>query len=215
MSGPFRLVLLGAGGHASDVLGVVEESNASGRGYDVVGLLDDDPMASAHRFDGRGVSLLGTIDVLGSLASAWVAAIGWPTSRLRVAARGEASGLPAETLVSPKADVGALVELDAGVVVLGAARLSPRCKLGAHALVSYLSAVGHDTVVGRGTSVMPGAILSGDVHVGEGVLVGTGATVLEGRAIGDGATVGAGAVVIDDVPAGATVVGVPARVVSP
>ena len=47
-----------------------------------------------------------------------------------------------------------------------------------------------------------------------GALVGIGAVVLPGKTIGAWATVGAGAVVIDDVPAGATVVGVPARSVA-
>lgn len=45
------------------------------------------------------------------------------------------------------------------------------------------------------------------------VTIGTGAKVIGPVRIGAGATVGANAVVVDDVPAGATVVGAPARAV--
>jgi serine O-acetyltransferase len=48
----------------------------------------------------------------------------------------------------------------------------------------------------------------------DGVMVGAGARVLGGITLGDGCTIGANAVVIADVPAGATAVGVPARVLS-
>lgn len=51
------------------------------------------------------------------------------------------------------------------------------------------------------------------VRVGEGADIGVNATVLPGVTIGTGAIVGAGAVVVDDVPAGAKVAGVPARVI--
>ncbi len=52
--------------------------------------------------------------------------------------------------------------------------------------------------------------VSGPV-IGSGVSIGTGAKVIGPVRIGDGATVGANAVVVGDVPAGATVVGAPAR----
>jgi serine O-acetyltransferase len=58
---------------------------------------------------------------------------------------------------------------------------------------------------------------AGDVQgptIERDVSIGTGAKVIGPVRIGAGATVGANAVVIDDVPAGATVVGAPARVVS-
>jgi serine O-acetyltransferase len=44
------------------------------------------------------------------------------------------------------------------------------------------------------------------------VSIGTGAKIIGPVRIGEGATIGANAVVVDDVPAGSTVVGVPARV---
>jgi serine O-acetyltransferase len=47
--------------------------------------------------------------------------------------------------------------------------------------------------------------------IGAGASIGTGAKVIGPVTIGEGAVVGANAVVVDDVPAGATVVGAPAR----
>src|SRR5947207_621675 len=51
--------------------------------------------------------------------------------------------------------------------------------------------------------------------LGERVNVGAGAKILGAVKIGDGASIGANAVVLEDVPAGAVAVGVPARVLVP
>jgi len=48
--------------------------------------------------------------------------------------------------------------------------------------------------------------------IGDGAFIGVGARVLGGITIGTGAQIGANAVVVTDVPAGATAVGIPARV---
>ncbi len=50
--------------------------------------------------------------------------------------------------------------------------------------------------------------------LGKKVNIGAGAKVLGAVTIGDGASVGANAVVLKDVPAGATAVGIPAKIVS-
>ncbi|WP_312162634.1 sugar O-acetyltransferase [Phenylobacterium sp.] len=50
------------------------------------------------------------------------------------------------------------------------------------------------------------------IRIGANVWIGGGAIILPGVSVGDDALIGAGAVVTRDVPAGATVVGNPARV---
>jgi serine O-acetyltransferase len=81
--------------------------------------------------------------------------------------------------------------------------------------------IGETAQVGDKVSMLHGVTLGGsgcgggDRHpkVGSGVLLAAGARVLGPVRIGDGAKVGAGSLVLADVPAHATVAGVPARVV--
>lgn len=49
--------------------------------------------------------------------------------------------------------------------------------------------------------------------IGDNVFIGAGARILGGIRVGDNAQIGANAVVIDDIPDGATAVGIPARVI--
>ncbi|MGK9450662.1 serine O-acetyltransferase [Acidithiobacillus caldus] len=68
----------------------------------------------------------------------------------------------------------------------------------------------HGVTLG-GTSWQPG---KRHPTLGRGVIVGAGAKVLGPIRVGDGARIGSNAVVVKDVPDGATVVGVPGRIVN-
>jgi len=82
--------------------------------------------------------------------------------------------------------------------------------------------IGETAEVGDDCTIYQGVTLGGTTlyrgakrhpTLGAGVVVGAGAKVLGGFTVGAGAKIGSNAVVVKEVPAGATVVGIPGRIV--
>ena len=195
------VVLLGGGGHASDVLAVIEALSAAGEPQGPV-YVADDTWAQPERFEDRAVEVkrVESVDA-GIRLGRHIVAVGYPMGRRNLSERAAlAGGRPATPLLHPDASIGVNVEAQDGVVVMGQTWVSSRVALGAHTHVGYGVTIGHDSVVGSWCAVMPGACIGGDVTIGDGVLVGANATVLQGLTVGDDAMIGAGATVISDVP---------------
>ncbi len=145
-------------------------------------------------------------------------AIGDPHLRRRSAVRLEQAGHSFPSLIADRANLSPTVQHGGGVIVFPGATVTVDVKLGEHVHVNVNSSISHDVEIGAFTSVSPGASICGHVRIGHSVLIGAGACVINGTerrplTIGDDAIVGAGACVIGPVPAGAKVVGVPARAV--
>jgi len=219
-----QVALIGASGHASDVLSLIESLNrdAPAEHYShcrVVGLFHSDPASmDSRRFEDRDVEVLA-LDTLVGLAAEmtglrYIACVGYPSDRQDVAQSAAVVGLEPLTVVHRTAAIGTNVTLGTGVVILAQTSISPVASIGDHSYISHGALVGHDTIIGAYSSLMPGCSVSGDCIVGPGSTIGSNATVLEKIEIGAGATVGAGAVVTRNVAAGDTVVGAPAKVVS-
>ncbi len=84
--------------------------------------------------------------------------------------------------------------------------------------------VGETAEIGDGCTIYQGVTLGGTSlykgakrhpTLGKNVLVSAGAKVMGGFTVGDNAKIGTNAVVIKPVPAGATAVGIPARIIMP
>ena len=102
--------------------------------------------------------------------------------------------------------------------------IHPGAKIGERVFIDHGMGVviGETAEVGDGCTIYHGVTLGGTSlykgakrhpTLGKGVVVGAGAKVLGGFEVGDGAKIGSNAVVIKPVPAGATAVGNPARII--
>jgi sugar O-acyltransferase (sialic acid O-acetyltransferase NeuD family) len=208
-----RVVLVGGGGHASDILGVFEAvARAQGAArMPVAGLVADEDV-DLTRFTHRGVTQIGYIDDLPKLdVSHYIIAIGYSQPRRAVQARVARFGLTAASVTHPLADIPPGVPVGEGSVILSGFRSSPMARIGRHVYLSHGALIGHDCDVRDFVTILPGAAISGDTVLGEACLIGTNAAVIQGLTIGEGAVVGAGAVVTRNVDPGVTVVGSPAR----
>lgn len=117
--------------------------------------------------------------------------------------------------------IGSFVEIQKG------ARVGRNCKVSSHSFICEGVAIEDEVFIGHGvmfindkypraTTATGGLQTEADWQViatvvKRGASIGSNATILCGVSIGERAIVGAGAVVVQDVPAGATVAGNPAK----
>jgi len=86
-----------------------------------------------------------------------------------------------------------------------------RTYIGRNVKIDNLSQIAHNVRIGEGTIIVALAGIAGSVRIGKGCVIAGMVGIADHMTLGDGARVGAKSAVIKDVPAGETVVGVPAQ----
>jgi len=207
---PAPLVIWGAGGHAK----VVAEAVFLMGCHEIIGFLDDvAPGRKGERFESG--TILGGREVLEQRSpdGRQLAFVAFGNNAGRLAAleflRSRRWQVP--VVIHPSASVSSTASLGEGACVMAGVVIQASSKIGRGVIVNSSASVDHDCVLEEACHIAPGARLGGHVSVGRRTLIGMGAIVTPGIRIGADAVVGAGSVVLEDVPDGARVWGVPAR----
>ena len=121
-------------------------------------------------------------------------------------------GIPRRVPHIGRVVIGEAVEIGSNVVIargtVGSTEISANCKIDDHVFIA------HNVKIGFRSQIVAGVEISGSVRIGDDCWIAPQASIRQKLTIGDRAVVGIGAVVVKDVPAGTTVVGNPARLLT-
>jgi sugar O-acyltransferase (sialic acid O-acetyltransferase NeuD family) len=211
-----KIVIIGAGDHGRGTLEIFREASRHGGPYDVLGFVDDAP--AKQRTSVGGLPVLGGLSWIRDQHRAgieYVIAIADTRAKQALAERLRPWSLTFASVVHPAAFVGSGVQLSPGALINAGVTIAYDTLIGEHTTVNLNATIGHDCVLGRFSTVAPGANIAGKVYLEEGCDVGMNATVGRGLRVGEWSSIGPGTVVIRSVAPGQHVFGNPARVVVP
>jgi sugar O-acyltransferase (sialic acid O-acetyltransferase NeuD family) len=120
-------------------------------------------------------------------------------------------GIALSTLVHPSCVIAPSARLGSNVLMMPGCVVAPNVAVGSLCCIFSNVTLEHDVAVADNVVFGPGAVVSGYARIGMHAFLGAGAVCAPEVSIGERTLVGAGAVVVSDTPAGAVMVGVPAR----
>lgn len=207
------LLIVGSGGFGRETAQAVHSLNTSGKAWQLLGYIDDDPARHALTIDGDAV-VGGRSHVAQMPETSLVVCTGNPrdyVSRLRIV---NDLDLPSErfaTIVHPSTTVSRSSTIGVGSVLLAQVCLTAAVRVGAHVAIMPHVTLTHDDVVDDFATIASGVHLGGGVRIEQGAYIGAGALVREGLTVGAFSLVGMGSVLTRSVPPLQVWAGVPAR----
>lgn len=204
------IIIIGAGGHASVIIDIIESMKNAGHEVRIIGLLDD--RKDITKF--MGYKILDEINnapLYSYKDTEFIIAIGNNNIRKDICERFK--GLKYFTAIHPTALIGNNVSLKSGTVVMPRAIINANTYIGSHVIINSGAIVEHDNVIDDFAHISSGTTLCGGVTVGQSTHIGANSTVIPCIKIGSNSVIGAGATVISDILSNVVAVGTPAKII--
>jgi len=196
-----RLVILGAGLGATQVLDILEHDEAQ----QAIAVVDDDP----SRFGGEvdGVPIVGgsshaiALFREGAFDAAVISISTSVPVRTKLRQLCEQAGLPLANVIDPTARITRGVRMGAGNVICANCHFGVGTVIGDNNFISAYNSFDHHNELGNDISTGPGVMTSGLVHIGDRCRFGTGVFIEPHVEIGAGVQIASGAVIVGSIPA--------------
>jgi sugar O-acyltransferase (sialic acid O-acetyltransferase NeuD family) len=210
-----KVVIIGAGGFAREVLDIFDACNDAGDHYVVLGYVVESPF-------GAPGAIVNEKPILGGLE--WldrhhrdvfvICGVGAPELRRRLVLETAKRGARFCSVLHPSVQMSRRNSIGSGVIIAAGCILTNQIQIGDHVQINLDCTIGHDAIISDFVTVSPGTHISGNVTIRTGCNIGTGVNIINRLEIGEWSVIGAGSTIIRNVPPNTTVVGVPGKVVT-
>lgn len=205
-----NIIVIGAGGHASVIIDIIECMIKEGSDIRIEGLLDD--KENLKEFKGYKVfDKISNAKLYADDNVEFIIAIGNNEVRKKIAQN--IKELRFFKAIHPCSIIANDAKIEDGTVVMAGTIINSGTSIGKHTIINSGAIVEHDNNIGDFTHISPGATLCGGVNIGSQTHIGANATIIQGIKIGSQTIVGAGSTVIRNIGDNVVVVGTPARII--
>lgn len=183
-----RILLIGAGGHARNILELLAAAE-----HAVIGYVDPNACSWIDRphwqYESEADSLPEDVGVALGIGGVKPEEL---KRRDELLQRFRDRGRAAPVLIHPLAIVSKSAVIGEGAQIMAGAVLQANCRIGQSAIVNTGAIVEHDAAIADGVHVAPGSIALGAANVGAYSMIGAGAVILPGATVPESTLVKAG-----------------------
>lgn len=208
-----KVIVLGAGGFAREILETISEINShTDNSIEVLGFLEQGATRNSGK-SVRNLPIFGDMDYLKEVDLKnvkLVAAIGRSVWRQNAVVSAKEYGAKFINIYHPNSFISKWNIIGEGAIIQSQCILQCDIKIGSFFVANDNVAIGHDTIIGDYVHINPNVNIAGGTIIGNDVFIGVKATILTSK-IGAGSIIGACALVTKDVPENIIAKGIPAK----
>ena len=177
MNNSKKIVLMGGGGHAQELLNILFELNKKVDCISAPEIMITDKMESmiiekteifdTHKYDNITCELINGIGFIPN-----------SSRRRELWLEFKAQGYNFAQILSGSSYISKFSQLSEGCQILNKAVINSNVYVGQNTIINSGAIIEHDCVIGRDCHIAPGAILCGGVKIADEVFVGAGSIIL-------------------------------------
>lgn len=203
-----KVIILGAGGFAREVIWLIEEINKKSLKFEILGVISNE--------EDKKISYLylGNDDALESYEDkniGLILAIGSVKIRQRIIKKLNQMKFDFPNIIANDCILGNHVKLGRGNIICSHSILTSDITIGNFNIINLSCTIGHDVRIKDFNTINPGSNISGNVYIKNLIEIGTGSKIIQGIVIEEENVLGAGCVVVKNTEPYSKYVGVPAK----
>ena len=195
-----KLIIVGCGSHAAEVIEYIEYINQHSINikYKITGLIDNTESYYQHyefkeMFLGDADNHIVDKDVF------YVIGIGNLSVRKKVINELTLKGAKFETIIHPTALISKTAQIGKGALIAHNVSIGPKAIIGDFCVINSRSTIGHDSQLGYNNFISPQVVVGGFAKIGDANLLGTNSCLIPNVEIGNNNKIMAGMAVLNNI----------------